>query len=127
MPAKITRSAKPAPKKRPTFPIRKPTLVRAADATVQPINTGKVKVHDVGPLGYHGIWWAQKIAFGALLLTAIAGAFYVHRTLALAEVGALTCSAENSYMWVVENPDSKVPQMHDAVLLKCAQAYRPFE
>jgi hypothetical protein len=127
MPAKITRSAKPAPKKRPTFPIRKPTLVRAADATVQPINTGKVKVHDVGPLGYHGIWWAQKIAFGALLLTAIAGAFLVHRTLALAEVGAMTCSDTSSLMWVREDPGSSVPELNNAVMMRCARAYRPFE
>jgi hypothetical protein len=45
MPTKITRSAKPAPKPphKPDFPVRKPALVRAADASVAPINTGKVQ------------------------------------------------------------------------------------
>ncbi len=41
---RITRSARPAPKPhKPVFPVRKPALVKAADATVTPINTGKVK------------------------------------------------------------------------------------
>ena len=44
MPTKITRSAKPAPKPaKPTFPVRKPALVKAADASVAPINAGKVQ------------------------------------------------------------------------------------
>jgi hypothetical protein len=128
MPTKITRSAKPAPKPaKPTFPVRKPALVKAADAVVAPINSGKVRAHYVGPVGFHAWTVANYACFGALLLTAIAAGFYVHRTLALAEVGALTCSAENSYMWVTEDPDSKVPKMHDALMLQCAKAYRPFE
>lgn len=129
MPAKVTRSAQPAkaPHK-PKFPIRKPALVKAADAaTVQPLNATKVKAHYVGPLGYQAVWWAQKIAFAALLLTAIAAGFYVHRTLALAEVGELTCSDKSSLMWVREDPGSNVPQLNDTVMLKCASAYRPLE
>jgi len=43
-PTKITRSAKQAPKPaKPTFPVRKPALVKAADAVVAPINSGKVQ------------------------------------------------------------------------------------
>lgn len=128
MPAKVTRSAKPAPKPhKPTFPIRKPALVDAASAVVAPINTGKVKAHYVGAVGFHGWIWAQYVCFGVLLLTALWCGFYVHRTLALAEVGALTCSAENSYMWTMQTPDSDVPVLNDSVLNACASAYRPFE
>jgi hypothetical protein len=128
MPTKITRSAKPAPKPvRPTFPVRKPALVRAADAVVAPINTGKVKAHYVSAAGFHGLVWAQYLCFGALLLTAIAAGFYVHRTLALAEVGQITCSAENSMMWTMPTPDSDVPVLNDNVMRACASAYRPFE
>ena len=44
MPAKITRSTRPAPKPhKPTFPVRKPALVKAAEAQVTPINTGSVR------------------------------------------------------------------------------------
>ena len=129
MPTKITRSAKPAPKAphKPSFPVRKPALVKASDAIVAPINTGKVKAHYVGAAGFHGWIWAQYLCFGALLLTAIWVGFMVHRTLALAEVGALTCSAENSYMWTMPTPDSDVPVLNDSVLNACARAYRPFE
>jgi hypothetical protein len=129
MSTKITRATKPAPKPhKPGFPIRKPALVKAADgAGVAPINAGKVRAHYVGKWGYHGVWWAQKLAFSILLLTAIWAGFTVHRTLALAEVGALTCSPENSYMWLTDDPGSDVPQLNDAVLAQCARAYRPFE
>lgn len=128
MPTKITRSAKPVPKPhKPSFPVRKPALVKASDAIVAPINTGKVKAHYVGAAGFHGWIWAQYLCFGALLLTAIWIGFMVHRTLALAEVGALTCSAENSYMWTMPTPDSDVPVLNDSVLNACARAYRPFE
>lgn len=128
MPTKITRSAKPAPKPhKPSFPVRKPALVKASDAIVAPINTGKVKAHYVSTVGFHGWIWAQYLCFGALLLTAIWVGFMVHRTLALAEVGALTCSAENSYMWTMPTPDSDVPVLNDSVLNACAKAYRPFE
>ncbi len=128
MPAKITRSTRPAPKPhKPTFPVRKPALVKAAEAQVTPINTGSVKAHYVDSWGFHGLIWAQYAAFGALLLTAIAAGFYIHRTLALAEVGALTCSAENSMMWTEPDPGSKVPRLNDAVMNACAKAYRPFE
>ena len=132
MPTKVTRSAaKPAPPKKPhkpTFPIRKPKLVTAAEAAqVAPINAGKVRAHYVGKLGFHGIIWGQYIAFSALLLTALWAGFYVHRTLALAEVGAVTCSAENSYMWTMPTPDSDVPVLNDSVMNACAKAYRPFE
>lgn len=128
MPAKITRSAQ-APRKphAPTFPVRKPALVREADSVVAPINAGAVKAHYVGRVGFHGLIWAQYLAFGALLLTAIAAGFVVHRTLALAEVGAMTCSSENSYMWTMPDPGSSVPKLNDAVLNACAKAYRPFE
>ena len=127
MPTKITRSSRYAPKPhKPAFPVRKPALVKAADATVTPINTGKVKAHYVSAAGYHSVIWLQYVAFGALLLTAIVAGFYVHRTLALAEVGAVTCSAENSYMWTMPTPDSDVPVLNDAVLKACAKAYRPF-
>jgi hypothetical protein len=128
MPTKITRSAKPAPKPaKPTFPVRKPALVRAADASVAPINSGKVKAHYVGPVGFHAWTVANYACFGALLLTVIAAGFWTHRTLALAEVGALTCSAENSYMWTMPTPDSDVPVLNDNVMRACARAYRPFE
>jgi hypothetical protein len=128
MPTKITRSAKPAPKPaKPTFPVRKPALVKAADAVVAPINAGKVKAHYVGPVGFHAWTVANYACFGALLLTAIAAGFWVHRTLALAEVGQLTCSAENSYMWTMPTPDSDVPVLNDNVMRACAKAYRPFE
>jgi hypothetical protein len=44
MSARITRPAKPpARPHKPGFPIRKPALVKAADAAVAPINTGKVR------------------------------------------------------------------------------------
>lgn len=128
---KVTRPAtarKPAPKKGPVFPIRKPTLVKAAEVpNIAPMNAGKVKAHYVGKLGFHGIIWGQYIAFSALLLTALWVGFYTHRTLALAEVGALTCSAENSYMWTMPTPDSDVPVLNNEVMLRCARAYRPFE
>jgi len=129
MPTKITRSAKPAPKPphKPDFPVRKPALVRAADASVAPINAGAVRAHYVGKVGFHSLVWAQYLCFGALLLTAIWCGFYVHRTLALAEVGALTCSSENSYMWTMPTPDSDVPVLNDNVMNACARAYRPFE
>ena len=128
MPAKVTRSAKPAPRPhKPTFPVRKPALVKSADASVQPINAGAVKAHYVGSVGFHAWTAANYACFGALLLTAIWAGFYVHRTLALAEVGAVTCSAENSMMWLQESPDSKVPVLNDTVMLQCAKAYRPFE
>ena len=129
MPAKITRSAQPAPKPhRPKFPIRKPALVRAADAeTVSPINASKIKAHYVGPVGYQAIWWAQKVAFAALLLTVIWAGFMAHRTLALAEVGELTCSDKSSLMWVRDDPGSNVPALNDAVVVRCARAYRPLE
>jgi len=129
MPAKITRSAQPALKAphRPKFPIRKPALVKAADAAiVQPINASKVKVHDVGKIGYHGIWWAQKVAFAALLLSVIWAGFVAHRTFALAEVGELTCSDKSSLMWLQPDPGSNVPALNDTVALACAKAYRPF-
>lgn len=126
MPAKVTRSAKPAPKPhKPTFPIRKPALVDAASAVVAPINTGKVKAHYVGAVGFHGWIWAQYVCFGVLLLTALWCGFYVHRTLALAEVGAVTCSSENSLMWLESDPDSNVPRLNDAVMNQCAKAYNP--
>lgn len=129
MPARITRSARPAQSPhKPGFPIRKPALVTAADAaTVAPINAGRVKAHYVGRFGYHAIWWAQKIAFSALLLTIIWVGFAIHRTLALAEVGALTCSDTSSLMWVRDTPDSDVPILNDEVMLACARAYRPFQ
>ena len=128
MPTKVTRSARHAPKPhKPVFPIRKPALVTAADAQVAPINAGKVKAHYVGKLGFHGIIWGQYVAFSALLLTALWGAFLIHRTLALAEVGELTCSSENSYMWTMPTPDSDVPVLNDSVMRACAKAYRPFE
>lgn len=128
MPAKITRSAQPAPKPhRPKFPIRKPALVRAADAeTVAPINTGKIKAHYVGAFGYQAIWWSQKIAFAALLLTVIWAGFMAHRTMALAEVGELTCSDKSSLMWLQPDPGSNVPALNDTVVVACAKAYRPF-
>ena len=130
MPTKVTRSAaKPAPPKKPhkpTFPVRKPKLVKAAEAAnITPMNSVHVKAHYVGKLGFHSIIWGQYIAFSALLLTALWVGFYVHRTLALAEVGALTCSAENSLMWLEEDPGSKVPRLNDAVMNRCAKAYNP--
>jgi len=132
MPTKVTRSAaKPAPPKnphKPTFPVRKPKLVKAAEAAnVTPMNSAHVKAHYVGKASFLGIIWGQYIAFSALLLTALWVGFYVHRTLALAEVGALTCSAENSYMWTMPTPDSDVPVLNDSVMNACAKAYRPFE
>jgi hypothetical protein len=128
MSARITRPAKPpARPHKPGFPIRKPALVKAANADiVQPINAGKVKVHDVGRVGFHGIWWAQKIAFGALLLTVIWAGFAAHRTFALAEVGELTCSDKSSLMWLKPDPGSNVPTLNDTVVVACAKAYRPF-
>jgi hypothetical protein len=129
MPAKITRSAQPAQKQphRPKFPIRKPALVRAADAeTVAPINATKIKAHYVGPFGYQAIWWSQKVAFAALLLTVIWAGFVAHRTFALAEVGELTCSDKSSLMWLQPDPGSNVPALNDTVALACAKAYRPF-
>ena len=129
MSAKITRSAQPAPKAphKPGFPIRKPALVKAANAAiVQPINASKVKVHDVGKIGYHGIWWAQKVAFAALLLSVIWAGFMAHRTMALASVGELTCSDQSSLIWLQESPDSRVPALNDTVVVACARAYRPF-
>ena len=127
MPTKVTRSARHAPKpKGPVFPIRKPKLVTAADvAQVAPINAGKVKAHYVGKFGFHAVVWGQYVAFSALLLTALYGAFLIHRTLTLAEVGELTCSAENSMMWLEEDPGSKVPRLNDAVMSRCAKAYNP--
>jgi len=126
MSARITRSARPAPKPhKPVFPIRKPKLVSAADAQVEPINAGKVKAHYVGKFGFHAVVWGQYVAFCALVLTCIWVGLYVHRTVTLAEVGELTCSAENSYMWVIDDPGSKVPKMHDALMLQCARAYNP--
>ena len=128
MPTKVTRSAKPAPRKGPTFPVRKPKLVKAAEApNITPMNSAHVKAHYVGKLGFHGIIWGQYIAFSALVLTAVWIGFHTHRTLALAEVGALTCSAENSYMWTMPTPDSDVPVLNDSVMNACAKAYRPFE
>lgn len=129
MPSKITRSARPSPKpKGPVFPIRKPKLVTAAQApNVEPINAGSVKAHYVGKFGFHAVVWGQYVAFSALLLTTIWVAFLAHRTLALAEVGELTCSAENSYMWTMPTPDSDVPVLNDNVMRACAKAYRPFE
>jgi hypothetical protein len=127
MSARITRSARPAPKPhKPVFPIRKPKLVTAADAAqVAPINAGKVKAHYVSRTSFHAIVWGQYVAFSALLLTALWGAFLAHRTLALAEVGELTCSAENSYMWTMPTPDSDVPVLNDNVMRACAKAYNP--
>lgn len=122
MPAKVTRSAakaKPAPHK-PTFPVREP-------AKIEPINRANVKAVYVGRMGFHGWIWAQHVAFGTLLLTATWFGFQVHRTMALAEVGAVTCSAENSMMWLEDDPGSDVPRLNDAVLMQCARAYRPFE
>jgi hypothetical protein len=129
MPSKITRSARPAPKpKGPVFPIRKPKLVTAADVpNVTPMNSAHVKAHYVNRTSFHAIVWGQYVAFSALLLTALWGAFLIHRTLALAEVGELTCSAENSYMWTMPTPDSDVPVLNDNVMRACAKAYRPFE
>lgn len=129
MPAKVTRSAKPAPKPpppkpkvihKPTFPIREP-----AKTNLEPINRDKVHAHYVGTAGFHGWIWAQYLCFGALLLTVLWGGFYIHRTLALAEVGALTCSSENSLMWLESDPDSNVPRLNDAVMNQCAKAYNP--
>ena len=126
MPTKVTRSAKAAPRKGPVFPIRKPKLVTAAQAeAVQPINAGKVRAHYLGKFGFHAVVWGQYIAFSALLLTALYGGFLIHRTLTLAEVGELTCSAENSMMWLEEDPGSKVPRLNDAVMSRCAKAYNP--
>jgi hypothetical protein len=126
MPTKVTRSARHAPKpNKPVFPISKPALVTAADAQVAPINAGKVKAHYVGKFGFHAVVWGQYVAFSALLLTALWGAFLIHRTLALAEVGELTCSADNSLMWLEEDPDSNVPRLNDAVMSRCAKAYNP--
>lgn len=127
MPSRITRSARPAPKPhKPVFPIRKPALVTAAQAeAVQPINAGKVKAHYLGKYGFHAVVWGQYVAFSALLLTALYSGFLVHRTLTLAEVGELTCSAENSMMWLEEDPGSKVPRLNDAVMSRCARAYNP--
>jgi hypothetical protein len=129
MPTKVTRSAKPAPKPhKPTFPVRKPKLVKAAEApNVVPVNTGKVKAHYVGKAGFYSVIWGQHVLFSVLLLTLVWAGFYVHRTLALAEVGAMTCSAENSYMWTMPTPDSDVPVLNDSVMNACAKAYRPFE
>jgi hypothetical protein len=125
----VTRSAHKAPAKphKPKFPIRKPALVKAADAeTVAPINATKVKAHYVGKVGYVSIWWAQKIAFAALLLTVIWAGFMAHRTMALAEVGELTCSDKSSLIWLQESPDSRVPELNNTVVVACARAYRPF-
>jgi hypothetical protein len=127
MSARITRSARPAPKPhKPVFPIRKPALVKAAQApNVEPINAGSVKAHYVGRTSFHLIVWGQYVAFCALVLTCIWVGLYVHRTVTLAEVGEMTCSAENSYMWVIDDPGSRVPKMHDALMLQCARAYNP--
>ena len=132
MPTKVTRSAaKPAPPKKPhkpTFPVRKPKLVKAAEAaSVATINPGvkTAKAHYWGDKEVLRFQVAYIVAIVTLVLTALWVGFYVHRTLALAEVGALTCSAENSLMWLEEDPGSKVPRLNDAVMNRCAKAYNP--
>lgn len=127
MPVKVTRPPpKPKAPRKPSFPIRKPALVKAGDAVVQPINTGKVKAHYVGAAGFHGWIWAQYAAVAVLLLTAIAAGLWVRKTLLLAEVGEVTCSADNHLMWLQETPDSRVPELNDAIMSRCAKAYNPF-
>jgi hypothetical protein len=69
---------------------------------------------------------AEYLSAAVLLFTLAWIGITIHRTLALAEVGAVTCSAENSYMWTMPTPDSDVPVLNDAVLKACAKAYRPF-
>lgn len=131
MPAKITRPPpKPKPRK-PTFPIRKPALVQASDATVTPINTGKVKAHYVGAAGFHGWIFAQYAAVCALLLTAIAGGLWVRKTLILAEVGQSTCSTlsvadtpEAQIYWLQPDPGSDVPELKARMVGACYEAAR---
>lgn len=95
MPAKIVRSSKPAPKPRhqPGFPDRQP-----AKSNLVPINRDGLKVHDVGPVGFHGAWWFQKVTFLALALTLMAAAWWLYDRyhmaevqLAYAQIGAEMC------------------------------------
>ena len=75
MPTKVTRSAKPAPKPhKPTFPVRKPKLVKAAEAAnVVPVNTGKVRAH------YTRQGW---LMWGIMGLCAVLGVFFSQQILA---------------------------------------------
>ena len=108
MPTKITRSAQPARKPhKPTFPIRKPTLVAAAQADqVSPINAAKVRPH---PTRHGWLMWgimALCAIMGILFRDAIvAGASYVilqHHERQLAVIGADICT--RPLLTVVEAP-----------------------
>ena len=76
----VTRSAHKAPAKphKPKFPIRKPALVKAAEAqTVTPINATRVKAHYTR----HG----GKIMWGIMALCAMMGVFFSQQILAAYE------------------------------------------
>jgi hypothetical protein len=130
----VTRSAHKAPAKphKPKFPIRKPNLVEAASASnVVRLPPGVSHIPDDAVIYPEWVGWTIRGAKypAAFLLFGIAlgAGFYLHRTLALAEVGELTCSDKSSLAWVKPTPDSDVPVLNDAVMLQCAKAYRPFE
>ena len=132
MPIKVTR---PPPKAKqphkPQFPIRKPALVKAGDAVVAPINTGKVRAHYVGAAGFHGWIFAQYAAVAVLLLTAIAGGLWIRKTLILAEVGRSVCGTlsvadtpEGQIYWLEPDPGSDVPEFKGRMVGACYEAAR---
>jgi len=131
MPTKITRSARPAPKPhKPKFPIRSPAMAKAADApNVYRLQAGAPRIPDDAVIYPEWVGWAIRGAkYPAAILLFLIFAWVglaLHRTLALAEVGEITCSAENSMMWIRPTPDSDVPVLNDAVLKACAKAYNP--
>lgn len=132
MPVKVTRPPpKPKAPRKPSFPIRKPALVKAGDAVVQPINTGKVKAHYVNALGFHGWIFAQYAAVAVLLLTAIAAGLWVRKTLILADVGQSVCGTlsvadtpEGQIYWLEPDPGSDVPEFKGRMVGACYEAAR---
>ena len=89
---KVTRPAtarKPAPKKGPVFPIRKPKLVTAADVpNIAPINTGRVKAV------YTRQGW---LMWGIMGLCAVLGVFFSQQIIAAAQWVHLQAS-ERAYV-----------------------------
>lgn len=107
------------------FPLVSPWLRRERREPMpegQPL-TETLKPHLPMPL------WLRAVKYTLLLAMFSAGAWLYadqRRLSILAEVGEMTCSDSSSLMWLKDDPGSSVPELNEAVLLRCAKAYQIF-
>ena len=137
MPTKVTRSAKPAPKPhKPTFPVRKPKLVKAAEAaSVATINPGvkTAKAHYWGDKEARRFHIAYIVAIVALVLTFAAMCVGIRHVTLSQMVANKLCSTVGKSdrlaygsLWLEEQPGWETPRERTDLLELCYERSRPF-